>query len=107
MQNIDAYFPSGKRVFLFSMLSEKDWQESVDLIAQKADVIVLTKVPSLRASDTDAMRERLESFGVHCICIDDYAQAYHEALSLAGTGGNVFVFGSLYLAGALRVHVEN
>ena len=106
MQSIDAYFPSGKRVFLFSMLSEKDWQQSVDLIAQKADVIVLTKVPSLRHTDADAMQERLEAIGVQCVCIDDYAQAYHEALSLAGTGGNVFVFGSLYLAGALRKYVE-
>ena len=89
------------------MLSEKDWPESVDLIAQKADVIVLTKVPSLRESDSNAMQERLEAIGVQCVCIDDYAQAYHEALNLAGTSGNVFVFGSLYLAGALRKYVEN
>ncbi len=107
MQSIDTYFPSGKRVFLFSMLSEKDWQESVDLIAQKADVIVVTKVPSLRETASDAMCARLVSNGVECVCIDDYARAYDEAVKLAGSEGNVFVFGSLYLAGALRKHVEN
>lgn len=106
MKSIDTYFPSGKRVFLFSMLSEKDWKESVDLIAQKADFVVVTTVPSLRRTDTDEMHARLLAKGVECACIDDYVKAYAEAKRIAGSDGTVFVFGSLYLAGALRKYVE-
>lgn len=106
IDSIDAYFPNGRRVFLFSMLSEKDWHDSARLIANKADSIVVTTVPSIRETATDEMYDFLTSEGAECICIDDYKAAYVKALELAGEDGTVFVFGSLYLAGAIRLEMS-
>jgi len=106
MQSIDAYFPTQKRIFLFSMLGEKDWQESIDLICDRCDEIILTKVPSLRITQSDEMLEAIKNKGIKCTYIENFVDAYKKARSLAQDEGVVFVFGSLYLSGALRQYVE-
>ncbi len=106
MNSIDTYFPEDKKVFLFSMLGEKDWEESVELICNQCDSIILTKVPSIRPTRYEAMLEKIKNKGVNCTYIENYFDAYNEAKKIAGANGIVFVFGSLYLSGALRQYVE-
>lgn len=102
MDSIELYFPDSKRVFLFSMLSEKDWKESAELLAEHCDSVVVTTVPSLRKTNTEEMYKLLKSKGIDCYIDEACEHAYRLAKSLAGSDGAVFVFGSLYLAGALR-----
>ena len=106
MQSTDTYFPNQKKVFLFSMLGEKDWKESIDLILHRCDSIILTKVPSTRPTQTEEMLNHIKNKGIACTYIESYTDAYQKAKSMAGTDGVVVVFGSLYLSGALRQYVE-
>ena len=106
MKSIDTYFPTEKKVFLFSMLGEKDWKESINLICNHCDSIVLTKVPSLRLTQSDEMLNAIKSKGVDVIYIENYIEAYQKAKEISGKDGAIFVFGSLYLSGALRQYVE-
>ena len=106
IESIDTYFQNRKKIFLFSMLGEKDWQKSIDLICDRCDRIVLTKVPSQRVTQSDEMLEAIKKKGKDCIYIESYTEAYQKARHLAGDDGVVFVFGSLYLSGALRQYVE-
>ncbi len=106
MQSIETYFPNKKRIFLFSMLSEKDWEESVDLISKHTDTVILTKVPSLRETETDGMIKRFSKKNVNCMYIEDYVEAYKKAKEISKGKVPIFVFGSLYLAGGLRKYVE-
>ncbi len=106
MQSTDIYFPNRKKVFLFSMLGEKDWEDSIDLISHHCNSIVLTKVPSIRPTQTEEMLNYIKNKGIACTYIESYTEAYQKAKTLAGTDGVVVVFGSLYLSGALRQYVE-
>lgn len=102
MESVEMYFPNQKRVFLFSMLSEKDWKDSIDMISGKSAHIVVTDVPGYRPSSPEEMCAYLNSLGDSNVYKPDCHEAYRAAVDAAGTDGVVFVFGSLYLAGYLR-----
>ncbi len=105
MESIDAYFPKENHeriVFLFSMLSEKDWENSVKLIAEYADEFVVTTVPSLRSNASEEIVKMMKMTGIDVCYVESCEEAFVLAKEKAGENGMVFVFGSLYLAGALR-----
>ncbi|MBO5370923.1 MAG: bifunctional folylpolyglutamate synthase/dihydrofolate synthase [Clostridia bacterium] len=102
MESIEAYFPQKRKVFLFSMLGEKDWLESAELIAKHSDVVVVTTVPSLRKTETGALFDFFAKKGIECYIDEDYESALSFAQKITGRDDALFVFGSLYLAGAVR-----
>ena len=106
-ESIKTYFPSEKKVFVFSMLTEKDWKESIDLMCTLGEKFIITTVPSVRQSSPDELVDHLLSKGVWAECIEDNKLALNRAIEIAGKDGVVFVTGSLYLCGALRSSVEN
>lgn len=105
MESIEAYFPGKKRVFLFSMLGEKDWEESVKLISSHTKNVVVTTVPSLRENPADEINKMFSEYGTESIYIKEPSDALEYAKIKAGDDGAVFVFGSLYLAGYLRKYI--
>ncbi len=107
MESIEAYFPRQKRVFVFSMLNEKDYQKSVGLILNHADYIVATSVPSLRQTSAYEIYEELKKSTDSCIYEENPLKAYELAVEKAkNEDALVFVFGSLYLSGMLRKYVK-
>ena len=105
MESIEAYFPQKEKVFLFSMLGEKDWEESVRLISLHSKKVVVTTVPSLRETPADEINTMFSKYGVLSICIKDPVDALNYAKELCGKNGALFVFGSLYLSGYLRKYI--
>lgn len=102
MDGADVYYKNEKRVFVFSMLNEKDYKESIDLIADKCDYMIVTTVPSYRQTSANDIYEYVKEKKVNSVYLSDPLSALREAIRTAGDDGVVFVFGSLYLAGYLR-----
>jgi len=105
MESIEMYFPkktTEKKIFLFSMLSEKDWEESLSLIKECADEFVVTTVPSFRADASAEIVCKMKEIGLNVSFVENYEDAFKIAKEKAGDKGTIFVFGSLYLSGALR-----
>ncbi len=106
-ESIQAYFPSQKRVLVFSMLDEKDWEKSIDMLLDTADIFVVTTVPSMRQSVPDKLFKRIEKSGKYVLQIKEPEDALKKAIELSEGNGAVFVTGSLYLCGYLRKFVKN
>lgn len=105
-ESIRTYFPNEKKVILFSMLGEKDWEKSVDMLTDVTDAFVVTRVPSIRQSVPDELFLHIEKNGGKVILVEDPIEALERATELAKGEGVVFVTGSLYLCGYLRKYVK-
>ncbi|MBQ4528660.1 MAG: bifunctional folylpolyglutamate synthase/dihydrofolate synthase [Clostridia bacterium] len=107
MESIEAYYPGKKRVFLFSMLGEKDWRESVSLISEHTDSVILTTVPSFRETPADELICEFKELGLRCEYYQNPEIAFEKSKEKAGRDGVLFAFGSLYLAGYLRKYAKD
>ena len=107
MESIDLYFRDKKKIFVFSMLNEKDYEKSIKSILNHADFIIATSVPSLRQTSAREIYKEIKNYTTFCV----YEEDPIKALSLAKEKAKkddaaVFVFGSLYLSGMLRKYVK-
>ena len=107
MESIDTYFKNKKKIFVFSMLNEKDYKKSVEMILDRADFIIATSVPSLRQTSAQEIYNEIKKHKEECIYEEDPVKALELAKEKAKKDDcAVFVFGSLYLSGMLRKYVK-
>ncbi len=107
MESVELYFPDRKKIFVFSMLNEKDYTESIDMLLKCADFTVATSVPSIRQTNAADIYIEIKKHTSDCIYEPNPVKAYEYALQRAKKDdGVVFVFGSLYLSGMLRKYVK-
>jgi len=104
MKTIKSRFKYKNLIVVLGILSDKDAKGVLDNILPAADMLVLTKPESPRASDpltlTSLLPKDLRRPAV--FCIPDPRQAFCFAQGAAGRKDLVLVVGSLYLAGILR-----
>lgn len=107
MDSIESYFPHKKKLFVFSMLNEKDYKKSIEMILKKADYIIATSVPSLRQTSAYDIYTEIKKSTNNCIYEEDPVKALQLAKEKAKKEDfAIFVFGSLYLSGMLRKYVK-
>lgn len=107
LKSLNVYYPEKNKVFVFSMLDDKDWKKSLDLIIKENPKIIITKVPSFkRQSMEDEIIKYLSENGIKPLYIEDYVSAYQKAVEISDKNTIISVFGSLYLVGALRKYVK-
>ena len=98
---VNTVLKDNKKIFLFAMLNEKDYEESIRKISALADDIIVTSVPSIRQTDPESVYECVKKYFPKA----KFVPECKDALSLAASDANgaaVCVFGSLYLVGDLR-----
>ncbi len=107
MDSINTYFKNRKKIFVFSMLNEKDYKKSVEMIIGMADFIIATSVPSLRQTSAYEIYNEIKKSKENCIYQEDPVKALQLAKQKAKKEDSaIFVFGSLYLSGMLRKYVK-
>ena len=107
MESIDLYFKSKNKIFVFSMLNEKDYKKSIEQILGRSDYIIATSVPSLRQTNAEVIYEEIKKYTDDVTFISDPEKALKAAIERAkNDDGTIFVFGSLYLSGMLRKYVK-
>jgi len=89
----------GRLVLVFGVLRDKDWRTMLSQLLPAADALVLTRPPSDRQEDPDAVRAAL-SVALPVSVAPEVADAIAAARSLAGPAGTVLVTGSLYTVSA-------
>lgn len=100
-----AVLKDKKKTFVFAMLNEKDYEESIRKISGVADDIIVTSVPSIRQTDAKSVYNCVKKY----FPTARFALDCEDALSLAvnsAKGDAVCIFGSLYLVGHLRKKCE-
>ena len=100
--NLNYYFPGRPAVILMGVLADKDFGEVCDIVAPCAGQFVTVTPDSPRALTAEALADRLSRYGKPVTPCGSVAEGVHRACELAGEGGLVCAFGSLYMTGEIR-----
>lgn len=99
-ESLDKNFPRGKRIWLFGVLKDKNFDAMIKILFRADDFVIVTKVPSERTAEPETLCEILRRRDVNCVAVEDNFAAVER---LKNSGGDVkIIAGSLYLIGAVR-----
>ena len=99
-ESLDKNFPRGKRVWLFGVLKDKNFDEMIKILFRENDFVIVTKVPSERTAEPEMICEILRGRGVECVTIENNFAAVERLKNFVSDVK--IIAGSLYLIGAVR-----
>ena len=99
-ESLDKNFPNGKRVWIFGVLADKDFDEMIDILFRADDFVIVTKPNSERAAPVADVCMWLKYNGIECIGVENISDAVKMLKENAGEVK--IIAGSLYLIGAAR-----
>lgn len=100
--SIRTLFHGEKVVFLAGVLRDKDYPQIMKRLLPLGQAFFCLTPCSDRALSAGALADYLARQGANATACPDVVSGISAAISAAGDGGAVVVFGSLYLAGAVR-----
>ena len=98
---------SGEITAIVGMMADKDCGEALKItLPHCKNVITVTVKENPRAISAEALASLAKPYCQNCFTASDYGEAIRKAVALS-EGNPVFVFGSLYLASAIRNKLFN
>jgi dihydrofolate synthase/folylpolyglutamate synthase len=95
---------AGRRIFLvYGAMRDKAVDEIASLLFSRAETVIFTMPRQSRAISASLLADITGHFAKRSMVIPDTLEAVERAVECAGPEGVVFVTGSLYLAGDIRV----
>ncbi len=104
--SLDRLLPGKKAVFLMGILGDKDYRQVIDLILPYASEFYTLTPINPRALASEALAEELRAHGAKAAACQQIDEGIDAAVKAAGPDGLVVIFGSLYLAGAVRTAIQ-
>ena len=101
-QSLDKYFPTGKRTFIFGALADKNFEEMIKILFRADDFVIVTPPNSKRAAKVEMLCEKLTSYGIKNIGVENLSDALKKFLQAEGLK---IAAGSLYLIGDVRTQI--
>ena len=100
---------------IFAAMADKDIEGVLKPLLKIVDFWYCTDLPTPRAAKAQDLAKRLEAMGIKpkngaagCIeCFSDPAAAYQKALSQAGEGDRIVIFGSFYTVAGVMAYRNN
>ena len=105
INSIKKLVTNKKITFVFGMLNEKDYKESIQKICSLDADIIVTDVPSIRQTDAKEIFECVKKHNTNAKYIDNPQKATEYAINNT-KDGVVCIFGSLYLCGEVRGYIK-
>lgn len=103
VKNIQFYYPKNKKVAIFGVLSDKDYNGMLKKIIPVFDVFLTVTPDSQRAMKSDELKEKIKAL-TNCpvFSFEDYNDAIKKSLEIAQKDDIIATFGSLYFVGEIR-----
>ena len=103
--SLDKNFPTGKRIWLFGALKDKNFAEMIRILFRADDFVIVTPPQSERAASTEILCKCLRENNIACAAVENNFEAVEM---LKNSSGDVkIIAGSLYLIGAVRNSIKN
>lgn len=99
-------FKYDKLILGIGILKDKDSSHMVELLAPKADQIVVTEVNMPRKLDSEELAKEIGKYNKNIIIEKDIKKAVEKTLELAGEKDMIVFGGSLYLIGEVRTIIK-
>lgn len=101
-----SLFKYDKLILGIGILEDKDSSNMVELLAPKADQIVITEVNMPRKLQAEDLAAQIGKYNKNIIIEKDIKKAVGKTLELAGENDMVVFGGSLYLIGEVRTLIK-
>lgn len=95
----------GKRVILFSVVEDKDYEQMIALLCKEsdADAYYVTKLADARGAGKEVMEKIFKVYTDKPVHVSvSLKEMFSEALKEKGADGRLYCLGSLYLVGELK-----
>ncbi len=102
-QALDKNFPSGKRIWVFGALKDKNFSEMIKILFRADDFVIVTPPDSERAASTEMLCKCLHENKIPCAAVENNFDAVE--LLKKSSGDVKIIAGSLYLIGTLRKYI--
>ena len=102
VKNITDYLAGRRLVVLTGVLADKDYADMFRPVMPFAAEFVCITPDNPRKMEAADLARYLEAAGATATACDSVAEACRKAIALAGRGGAVLCFGSLYSIGTIR-----
>ena len=100
---IEKYLPGKKVTLITGIMRDKDAKKVFDAISPVAEKYVCVSVPDLpRAMEPERLADELKAYSSNVTYFNDLREGVELTMSRASEDEVIVVFGSLYLAGAVR-----
>lgn len=99
---LQAYYPHTRKIFILSILADKDYTEILHLTLPLADEVFVTTTDNPRALSTAALAASAQKYNSHITPCTDLAQAVAAAQACAQKDDVIVAFGSLTHLGEIR-----
>ena len=99
-ESLDKNFPTGKRVWIFGALADKNFSKMIEILFRAEDFVIVTPPDSERAADSKILCETLSAHGIKNFAVEKIPDAVKLLKSTEGE--TKIIAGSLYLIGAAR-----
>ncbi len=99
---LENYFSDREKVFIVGFLGDKDYEHIVELLADKAKLIITVTPDNPRAIPSGELAEKLFKYSKNVIDGINLENGLKTALDNTGPNGMICAFGSLYMIGRIR-----
>jgi dihydrofolate synthase/folylpolyglutamate synthase len=105
-ESLDLYFPTQKRVWIYSSLNTKDYESIINTLFRSNDTIICTKSISKNAVQPPELSQKISTIypGIKVCETQNVIQAYDKSSLLTLNGELTIISGSLYTIGELLKH---
>ena len=103
---LKKYYPNTRKIFILSILADKDYREILRLTLPLADTVFVTTTDNPRALSTADLADNARKYNPNIISCTDLAQAVTKAQEIAQKDDLIVAFGSLTHLGEIR-HLVN
>ena len=105
--NLNEYFIYNKLYLILGILSDKEVEKMVKVLAPLATEVYTLTANSVRAEGAEDLRNIVKRYNDNCVAFDDYLDAINYAKSKANEDDLILASGSLYMIGTLRGIINN
>ena len=103
VSNMNFYYKNNKKISIFGVLADKDYNEMLEKIVPCFDVFLTVRPDSERAMEAYELKEKIEALTEKKVySFENYQEAIDKAFEISSKDDVISAFGSLYFVGEIR-----
>ncbi|WP_288868041.1 folylpolyglutamate synthase/dihydrofolate synthase family protein [uncultured Parvimonas sp.] len=103
ISSMNFYYKDNKKIGIFGVLADKDYNEMLAKIVPCFDVFLTVRPDSERAMESKELKERIEKLTKKKVySFENYQDAINKAIEISKEDDVISAFGSLYFVGEVR-----
>lgn len=101
-ESVQKYFNYKDIILILGIVKDKEVYKMAEMITPMAKKVIAVTAHSDRATSSHELRDVILKYNKNCFCIENYGDAFNEAINSADEDDLILVSGSLYMISDMR-----